>query len=81
MKIFRTKNGLPRPKSSNSETKTDIVMSKMGKMVVTHRATKVPLTKIWFPRHKNRNFGKNVLLRADFWLALAMFSTSESKSV
>ena len=44
-KNFQKKKLLRHSNGSNLETKTDIVMSTMGKMVVTHRATNVLLTK------------------------------------
>ena len=61
--LFR-KNGLPHSNGFNPETKRDVVMGPTGKMVVTHRATNAPFTKIGLPKQKFWFWGKNLPVRA-----------------
>ena len=56
VQIFRKKT---EHHARQMETKRDILMGPMRAMVVTHKATNVPLTKIGLPRQKNSHFWPN----------------------
>ena len=59
VKIFqRKKNGRRYLNGRNSNTKRDIVMSPIGKMVITYRATNSSLTKIVLLKQKIRFLAK-----------------------
>ena len=56
-KDFQKKNGRRRLNGRNSKPKSDIVMGPTGKMLVTHRAANVPLTKIGYRFQVDTHYG------------------------
>ena len=56
-KDFQKKNERRRLNGRNSKPKSDIVMGPTGKMLVTHRAPNVPLTKIDYRFQVDTHYG------------------------